>query len=490
MKTTWKWMTLSVITAAVMAFPIIATAAAAKAAPKAPVKAAANDAAPNREHCGICDTKTKIKEAVPWLDLGADQRIRMMYDNNNLDLNNGSTTDDRTWYRFRTRVLVNIRPLQALGVLEEHAKDLQVNFRMVFEPRYYHRPDGNDWIRDEVLIDRLNITWKKAFGLPLTIIAGRQDIALGHKWLVFEGTPGDGSRTIYFDAIRTIWDLKDCNTTLDLIYIRNRDQSAQYLKPINDLETNNSLGKNSQGVILYVRNKSIKDTMIDGYFIYKHDDVLASERWSVPDTDNNDIYTFGAAVDTKLTDRLTFYGELAYQFGKRSGADISAAGFNSSLTYDCQNDWKGKLFAQYEWRSGDRDKTGQDEGFDILWGQYPAWSNIFQGGADGIDGRGPAQSSNIHRITAGYSFEPCSKVSVVTHYTILFAGQNSDPAGVGAFSKSGNVRGHQLAATAKYKYNEHLSFAAVGEVFIPADYYNKVANDTAVFGMLEAMLTW
>ncbi len=39
-------------------------------------------------------------------------------------------------------------------------------------------------------------------GMPLTATVGRQDIIEGVGWLVMDGTPLDGSRTVYFDAAR------------------------------------------------------------------------------------------------------------------------------------------------------------------------------------------------------------------------------------------------------------------------------------------------
>ena len=39
-------------------------------------------------------------------------------------------------------------------------------------------------------------------GVPLDFKIGRQDLFLGNGWLVGDGTPLDGSRTFYFDAIR------------------------------------------------------------------------------------------------------------------------------------------------------------------------------------------------------------------------------------------------------------------------------------------------
>ena len=61
-------------------------------------------------------------------------------------------------------------------------------------------------------------------------------------------------------------------TTFDLIYINNYPNTDRFPKPLNG-EIEDQTEQFEVGGILYARNKSlIKDTDLDGYFIYKGND--------------------------------------------------------------------------------------------------------------------------------------------------------------------------------------------------------------------------
>ena len=85
----------------------------------------------------------------------------------------------------------------------------QYGYRSGFEERYG-------------ILDNAYVKWNNIADQPLTLSAGRQDIALGDPddwWLVLDGTPGDGSWTYFLDSIRTSYELKNVQTKIDVIYI-------------------------------------------------------------------------------------------------------------------------------------------------------------------------------------------------------------------------------------------------------------------------------
>ena len=71
-----------------------------------------------------------------------------------------------------------------------------------FSPKPYEPSTANSGLEWRYgIVDTLNVKWNNIFDQPLSITAGRQDIMLGDAddwWLVADGTPGDGSWTMYF----------------------------------------------------------------------------------------------------------------------------------------------------------------------------------------------------------------------------------------------------------------------------------------------------
>jgi hypothetical protein len=236
----------------------------------APAPTAAGTTAPvdttHPADCPFCALKDGITKLVPWLSMGADFRFREHYAQNIKTLEN---RQDWHFQRYRTRLWWKVSPCD----------NLSFNFRLVFEPIYYQRPEGQphpDW--NEAIFDEMNFEWKKFLGLPVTLKVGRQDISLGDKWLFTDGTPLDGTRTAHFDAVRaTITCDPKTKSTLDLIYLNQRADTSDRIKPFNDQDKDIS-ETNTQGVIVYGSNKSIKDTTLDPYFAYKHDEWTTNEE--------------------------------------------------------------------------------------------------------------------------------------------------------------------------------------------------------------------
>lgn len=113
---------------------------------------------------------------------------------------------DRNWLRVRTR-------LGAALTSGTHRGEV----RLVNEHRHVFTPDTDlDW--DEVLVDRLS--WRWAPRPDLAVTAGRQDIIWPGGFLVLEGHPLDGSRTIFHDGVRLQADLPAGQ--LDVAVVHNR----------------------------------------------------------------------------------------------------------------------------------------------------------------------------------------------------------------------------------------------------------------------------
>ncbi|MGQ9659736.1 MAG: alginate export family protein [Thermochromatium sp.] len=269
---------------------------------------------------------------------GADLRLRQIWiDNVGLDAD--STTGDRTFQRYRGRLWGSC----TLG------DQLEAGARLMWEGRHYQDPARpqwpvpgfKTWYGGGVLFDQLTVGAKRIGGTPLSLKLGRQDIVLGNGWLVLDGTPLDGSRTLYFDAARATYRLESLGTTLDLIYIDQSADTGRFPQSLNgNLEDQTE--QHETGVILYGRNTSlIKDTTLDGYFISKHDrphPTVRNLRLNngapfLSPSDSGDIYAAGVRADSQLNANWSLRAETAYEWGTRNERDLSAFGLNSRLTY-------------------------------------------------------------------------------------------------------------------------------------------------------------
>ncbi|MGA2916168.1 MAG: alginate export family protein [Sedimentisphaerales bacterium] len=417
------------------------------------------------------EPKFDLKHPTDWLELGGDFRFRYIYDNNR-KLDNKALGHDRSQLRLRARVQAKIKLTD----------DLDFNIRLMTEPRYYIEAAAelHKWSYNEALFDKFNLTWRNAFDLPLTIVAGRQDIILGSGWLVCDGTPLDGSRTGYFDALRFTYNF-DPNITADIILIDNHADTAKWLHPFNDRDIDIS-EQDEQGAIIYLAQKTGKDSGRDLYFIYKHDTHRVISSGS-----EGEIYTIGTRFYGRLNDRWQYSMEFAPQFGHKNGKDLGAFGTNDQLIYNFNDEKESKLTFGYEYLSGNKDP---DKYFDKGWGRLDTWSSLYQGNIDTIDGRA-YESSNLHRPYLEFSRKLTEKTELLCGYHLLFADDNlNKTGGTTGLSKSGHFRGQLAKLMLKYKVSKNLEHRFEGEFFFPGNYYNDDKNDTAVFFRYTLVFTW
>lgn len=441
----------------------------------------------------------KTKHPTEWWSWGADLRLRTIYAKNFLFFNSGnpSDVDERHFQRYRARWWSKF-DLDGVGLA-----NVDLNVRLTWEARTYPEPDPFDsWYGGTIMFDHLNVKAEKLFDLPVTLTVGRQDIILGNGWLVLDGTPLDGSRTIFFDAVRFDWKATD-DHTLSLIYIDQSGTDDRLFHPINDLEEDN-IEQEERGVIAWYSNKSLlEDGEFNAYFMYKQMEALTGRirnnggsnfgSWG----QDGEIYCVGLRAVKKFDENWSARGEFAHQFGHKMTANpapapaglgntTSAFGLNTRLTYDFNDDSKTSVFAAYEWLSGDDPNTATNESFDIMWGRWPQFSELYIY-SYATETR-IADVTNIHRVGLGVVTHPHEKIELCGSWNIIFADENTYKGAVG-FS-GGELRGNQLAAVMRYKLNSHISGHLLGEVFFPGNYYGQPRNDPATFLRGELTFTW
>lgn len=413
----------------------------------------------------------KVKHPVPWFSWGHDYRLRWEYLHDAFTHNPHTPDSDWNWQRSRPRVWFTLTP----------CPDLEFNVRFAWESRHFCLPHSKDnWEYQQGVFDIMNVKFKPP-GTPATFTLGRQEIMLGDGWLVLDGTPLDGSATLYFDAARMNLDLKDIKTTVDAIAIGQTARTNHWLPPINDVGFAYT-EQNEIGAIAWVENKSIDKTTLDGYFIYKNEDKV------LVNGDNADIYTFGGRAVRDWTTHIQSRVESAGQFGHKNGQSLCAAGLNSRQTYFFRDKWNDQLRLHYEFLSGDKPGTkSTNEAFDSLWGRWPQWSEMY--GYTMVTETRAFQITNLHRLAFGGQTEPTKKLTMAGDYQLLWADENTY-GGRKGYSDNGLFRGQLLTGIIKYKFSRFLTGHFIGEYLWPGDYYTKPYRAPMAYFRFELFYTF
>jgi|WetSurMetagenome_2_1015567.scaffolds.fasta_scaffold08265_4 hypothetical protein len=473
----------------------VEVSAPAKASPKAlsetpaPAPAAAPSPAPeptswiDKADQWIDQTKTPTS----WMKWGADLRIRDEYlSSPGLDAESKATgtKDNHTnWIRIRGRWWATFTPV----------KDVDLNLRIEWEGREWTHPNDVNpmWNKENVVFDTLNVKLTHVGGTPLTLTIGRQDIILGDGWLVLDGTPYDGSRTIFFDAVRATYEAKEIDTTADFIFIKNSFDSFGMVPLIHTYDTiptkNYQMEQDETGFILWLTNRSLKNTEINGYYIFKdgHREVPMPFGG-----DNESIHTFGARVVGDIDDHWKYRAEGATQFGFRNGQRLQAYGFNSRLTYQFKDPMDNQLRVSFEYLSGDEPGTkGTNEGWVPLWGRWPQWSELYVYTVIFTGEQRVAEITDLERLAVGWSVKPTNKLTFAADYHLLFAPTN-DKAGTAGFSNNGQFRGQLITLLATYDFTKHMKGHILSEFFFPGNFYTKPRDDIATMLRAEIYFTW
>jgi len=439
------------------------------------------------------------------LEMGLDIRLREVYAHNIFSVNDqwgdpAANSNDNHWQRYRTR----------WSTKWTLAEDMTFNTRLVWEfwsitdPEQHHLKSMRALAKQdtdfrEATFDWMNIQWKNAFDLPMTLTVGRQDIILGTGWLVAEGTPADGSRTVYFDAARATIDLRD-TTKLDLIGIVQYDDESKWLKPINHRDYLHVTQKTDEtGFIGYLTDKSIENTTLEGYYIYKKEEPSSWAKgtkswWATAPGQDAEIHTFGGRVAQNLDANWSYSVEVAKQFGNRDEESMTGLGSNNSLKYSFNDDLKNELTLMYEYLSGDNKSTTKSEKFDTLWGDWPQYQRggdlqsylwTFEGALGEV--------ANLHRAGIKHSFKPAKEWTMDTLYNLMWADQNgagqANPTQL-ATSNNSYFRGQMITGLLTYQCCKNFRTQFLVDYFIPGSYYDQSNRDHAIFARINMEWTF
>jgi hypothetical protein len=412
---------------------------------------------------------------------GASFRLRHEYLNDTKDMDNDQL-DNRNYFRIKASLWGQLAFDKKAAL---YAK-LSDEFRAYtyFGGTTSSSPDktaakkGYHFDINETIFDNLYFDIKRVFDTPVDLRVGRQDLLLsdyGEGFLIADGTPGDGSRTYYFNAAKASWHI-DPNNTLDAIYV-NDPRDEEFLPVINETRlvkaSNPSVDKVSQqltstdekGYILYLRNKSIKDLYLEGYYIYKTE---AQEGGAGLQSQRTRLHTFGSFSKFNFSP-YTLRGQLARQEGDYG--DNSRRGLGGYVYLDrvFKNiPWSPLASLGYIYLSGDKAGTSGNEAWDPLFSRYPWISELYISSLASETGI-ISYWTNLQWERASVSLFPLKKTKISLFYNFLRA--NAQVAASSIFSGTNKTKGQLLQTRLDYEINKNITTYLLAEYFIPGKFF-------------------
>ena len=412
-------------------------------------------------------------------DGGGDFRFRYEYKDNWMDKGKTSVNPQyEDYYRMRTR----------LWGKAYFGEDYAAYLRMGNEFRNYRNTEDNgrkNEFPDEVYIDNLYVDVNN-IGDRVNLRIGRQDIKEGAGRVVSDGTPGDGSRSAYFNAILATVKVAE-KSDVDLMATWNHYRDDLTIGNPHDpydltkIKSGDPYSKmDEKGLMAYAHINEVQDFPMEFYWIWKQEEDFYDKTTRYP---GRDFHTLGTRLMPKLTEKLTAEAEAAVQFGRVDGKtgmedrDIFAWMGYGGLTYsEKEIVGKPKLTGALLYLSGDKDsyyktKDGStDSGWNPVFNRTDALSEICGGMYDQY------RWSNLIYPHLEAAVEPADKHKVKLQAGPMFAARKDNGA-------TGDYRG--FFSRLRYDFpiisnligkRGELSGAVVGETLWYGDYY---AHDTA-----------
>jgi len=257
-----------------------------------------------------------------------------------------------------------------LGVRWLPAKNVEVTGKVTNELRVYMAPKNRAFTWNEIFFDSLYLKWKFSEAVPLTVTAGRQDMRFGEGFVIADGTPLDGSRSYYFNALRFDCDLRP-NHKLTF-FLHAMDKTDEFLPVIRDPDLANPqplVEQPERALALYYAG-ALGKSKLDAYFIRKF--INAPDAGTVPSRTS----TLGARAEAFLPASFLLTVEGAVQTGSRGEDGWSAFGGLAHLDYSPK--WRVPYLKTLTlggiYLSGDDPATAKMEGWDPLFSRWPKWS--------------------------------------------------------------------------------------------------------------------
>jgi len=398
------------------------------------------------------------------LKLNFSERFRLVSFDNSIYLDELNSIA-YNFTRHRTSLSLGWEPNRAL----------QLVIRVTNEFRYYLSPKDREFDINELFVDNLYLKWKRPGNLPLDLTVGRQNIMLGEGFVVMDGHPLDGSRSIYFNALRTDVHLAADHTLTGFVtYVPTRDNLLPVLNSVDQF----LLEQPQTGAGIYYSGR-VKSGRVEGYFIHKY----TGETEDIPLTSS--IETVGIRSLFKLTQAVSFTAEGAYQLGSEDEYSRSALGGYFHLDWlPASPHWLKLVQLGGIYLSGDDPDTDRQEAWDPLFSRWPKWSESFIYTLILENNGRVAYWSNLTALYLALDLNLAERVQFQFRYYHLGADRYTP--GNPFVAGTGKNRGDLYILKLNFQITPHLSGHLLWEDFIPGNYYFPGA-DTANWIRFELM---
>ncbi|MCE5194060.1 MAG: alginate export family protein [Nitrospiraceae bacterium] len=425
-----------------------------------------------------------LADADDTFSAGGSLRLRQEIWDNVVDAGTApTTTPDRNFFRLRTSVWGKA----ALN------KDNNIYLRLTNEAKYYTGPyyinaERNKFEEDELIIDNVYFDAKSIFGLPVDIKVGRQDFLgpdmYGEGFLILDGTPGDGSRSFYFNAARARFRFNQ-NNSVDFVYISDPMKDVYFPSMRTSIVGSGYTGhkklltgSDERGVVLYGRTKPIESISLEPYYIYKEEDTVGTNPLLK-------LHTVGARAVFEMSG-WKLRGEFAHQFGEYNGGNDRTG--NGGYVFVGRKYDKAILKPEFDlgfvYLSGDdTSTTNKHEGWDPLFSRAPFWNELMiytyinETVKDG--GPIPGYWTNLEMYMAKLKLNLTADTNVIFSYQYMRAAEKTSGLSASMFSNDGKDRGQLCLAMLNHKFTKSLDGFLQAEYFMPGDFYASNARNAA-----------
>lgn len=391
------------------------------------------------------------------IELGIEQRVRNENWNNILDY--GDATDDqRNQVRYRTRMWIKA-PL---------GDNIDVAIGINQETNTWQYPKKNNRL-DEVVFDTAYINIKKLLVKGLSLSVGRQNLMRGEGFVLFEGTPGDGSRSIYFNAVDLAYSWK--KSKLELIGILNPKRDRMLPRFNDQHKILQDWDMSSLG--WYYTDNNNKAMPWEAYYLYTkvytkevNDYLAPTNPQFQPD---RHVSTLGGRVVRKLPVGWSATGEFAAQWGAQH-PDVAIRGWGGYgyLKKQFRHPWKPYAQAGYWGFSGDNPTTkNRIEGWDPLYTRWPKWSELYIYSQVKELGVGYWTNTSMWQGEAGFSPHKMVSARLTCYHMNSFHPFPGSPKIFGA----GTGRGENVQARLDFVPNASWKAHVLYETQRPGDFY-------------------
>ncbi len=410
------------------------------------------------------------------LEFGGDIRVRQVFfDDIPIIADPPGVTRGGENHFFRTRT--------RLWARADFSEQISLYTRLVNEWRHYETGTDSNWdFPDEAIVDALYLDVNGLFDGLLDARIGRQDLIYGTGKLILEGTPKDGSRTLYHDAVRLRFHTWE-NNIVDVLGIYNQPESELAINSQDRDLTGVDPGYNDMtesGGAVYIMNQQIEGLPFEAYYIFKRESGWV-DRFET-NRPGRDVHTIGTRWMPHTEGGTSANIELAQQFGETDDEHSLDA-------------WMADVVLRQQFQqtrfvptiglgvyhiSGNKLNTSRDEGWNPLWARWPQYSELY---VYAWDAEAAGRWSNVTMPYATLSLRP-TEGSVLS----LLVGRMTAPVKDGP--GGGSERG--WLGTARYDFTigsqwftdkDRLFGHLLLEVLEPGDYYN--VRDTAYFARWE-----